>query len=108
MLGVIAGVYTIAGGLKAVVYTDAVQAILLFAGALMVSVLSFLAVGGSWADITAAVPESDLSVILPATDPVMPWPGLVTGVFLLGFYFWGTNQFMVQRTLGARNLNHGR
>ena len=108
VLGVIAGVYTIAGGLKAVVYTDAVQAVLLFAGALMVAVLSFLAVGGSWTDIAASVPEADLSVILPANHPVMPWPGLVTGVFLLGFYFWGTNQFMVQRTLGARNLNHGR
>lgn len=38
----------------------------------------------------------------------MPWPGLITGVFLLGFYFWGNNQFMVQRVLGARDLNHAR
>ncbi|QXD16599.1 sodium:solute symporter [Rhodocaloribacter litoris] len=107
VLGVLAGLYTVAGGLKAVVYTDAVQAVLLIFGACLVSFLAFEQVG-SWDAVTAVVPEADLSVVLPADHPVMPWPGLVTGVFLLGFYFWGTNQFMVQRTLGAKDLNHGR
>lgn len=108
VLGVLAGFYTITGGLKAVVYTDAVQAVLLLLGAAIVAVASFNAIGGSWADVVAAVPEADLSVVLPASDPVLPWPGIFTGVFLLGFYFWATNQFMVQRTLGAKNLNEGR
>jgi len=107
-LGILAGMYTIAGGLKAVVYTDAVQAVLLLAGALLVAVFSFEAIGGSWAAVTAAIPADDLSIIRPPSDPVLPWPGLVTGVFILGFYFWGTNQFMVQRTLAARDLHHGR
>ncbi|MDH3497098.1 MAG: sodium:solute symporter [Gemmatimonadota bacterium] len=108
VLGVVAGVYTIAGGLKAVVYTDAVQAVLLLVGSVLVAVLSFNAIGGSWSAVTAAVPADDLSIVRPMSDPVLPWPGLVTGVFLLGFYFWGTNQFMVQRTLAAKDLNHGR
>lgn len=108
VLGILAGIYTIAGGLKAVVYTDAVQAVLLLIGAFLVAVLSFDAIGGSWSAVVAAVPADDLSIIRPASDPVMPWPGVITGVFLLGFYFWGTNQFMVQRTLGARDLHHGR
>lgn len=108
VLGILAGAYTIAGGLKAVVYTDAVQAVLLLLGALLVAVLSFNAIGGSWSAVLAAVPADDLSIVRPASDPVLPWPGLVTGVFLLGFYFWATNQFMVQRTLGAKNLDHGR
>jgi SSS family solute:Na+ symporter len=108
VLGILAGVYTIAGGLKAVVYTDAVQAVLLLIGSCLVAVLSFNAIGGSWSAVTAAVPAADLSIVRPASDPVLPWPGLVTGVFLLGFYFWGTNQFMVQRTLGAKDLHHGR
>ncbi|MEJ2089453.1 MAG: sodium/solute symporter, partial [Gammaproteobacteria bacterium] len=108
VLGILAGVYTIAGGLKAVVYTDAVQAVLLLIGSCLVAVLSFNAIGGSWSAVTAAVPAADLSIVRPASDPVLPWPGLVTGVFLLGFYFWGTNQFMVQRTLGAQDLHHGR
>jgi SSS family solute:Na+ symporter len=108
LLGIVAGVYTIAGGLKAVVYTDAVQAVLLLLGACLVAVLSFNAVGGSWSAVVAAVPAEDLSIVRPASDPVLPWPGLITGVFLLGFYFWATNQFMVQRTLGAKDLDHGR
>jgi len=108
VLGVLAGVYTVAGGLRAVVYTDAVQAVLLLLGACLVAVMSFDAIGGSWSAVVARVPASDLSIIRPASDPVMPWPGLVTGVFLLGFYFWGTNQFMVQRALGAKDLHHGR
>jgi len=107
VLGVLAGLYTIAGGLKAVVYTDAVQAILLIIGAVIVSFLAFEHVG-SWSAVTAAVPADHLSIVRPASDPTLPWPGLISGVFLLGFYFWGTNQFMVQRTLGAKDLNHGR
>ena len=107
VLGLLAGLYTVAGGLKAVVYTDAVQAVLLLLGAVLVAVLSFKAVG-SWEVVEAQIPVGDLSIIRPADDPVLPWPGLVTGVFLLGFYFWCTNQFMVQRVLGARDLNHGR
>jgi SSS family solute:Na+ symporter len=108
VLGIVAGVYTIAGGLKAVVYTDTVQAVLLLIGAGLVAALSFNAIGGSWSAVVASVPASDLSIVRPASDPVMPWPGLVTGVFLLGFYFWATNQFMVQRALGAKDLDHGR
>ncbi len=108
VLGILAGIYTVAGGLKAVVYTDAVQAVLLLIGASLVAILSFNAIGGSWSAVLAAVPADDLSIIRPASDPVMPWPGLITGVFLLGFYFWATNQFMVQRTLAAKDLNHGR
>jgi SSS family solute:Na+ symporter len=108
VLGIVAGAYTIAGGLKAVVYTDAVQAVLLLLGACLVAVLSFNAVGGSWSAVVAQIPADDLSIVRPTSDPVLPWPGLVTGVFLLGFYFWATNQFMVQRALGAKNLDHGR
>ncbi|MFQ6114972.1 MAG: sodium transporter, partial [bacterium] len=49
-----------------------------------------------------------LSLIRPLDDPGVPWLGLFTGLPLLGFYFWCTNQFMVQRVLSARNLQHGR
>jgi SSS family solute:Na+ symporter len=107
VLAVLAGLYTIAGGLAAVVYTDAIQAVLLLGGSILVAILAFVKVG-SWEAVTAVTPPEMLSLIRPADDPIMPWPGLLTGVFLLGFYFWGTNQFMVQRVLGAKNLNHGR
>ncbi|NBC00273.1 MAG: sodium/solute symporter [Bacteroidetes bacterium] len=107
VLAVLAGLYTVAGGLAAVVYTDAIQAVLLLLGSIAISWLAFQEIG-SWAEITAAVPEAKLSIIRPIGDPVLPWPGLLTGVFLLGFYFWTTNQFMVQRVLGAKDLQQGR
>ena len=107
ILALLSGLYTIAGGLKAVVYTDVIQAVLLIGASIVVSVIAFNQVG-SWQAVTEATPPDMLSLVQPIDDPVLPWPGLITGVFLLGFYFWGTNQFMVQRTLGAKNLDHGR
>ena len=108
ILALIAGAYTIAGGLKAVVYTDAIQGTLLLVGAGAVSVMAWNAIGG-WDAVTAVTPDEKLSLIQPIdVENGMPWPGLLTGVFLLGFYFWTTNQFMVQRVLGAKNLDHGR
>ncbi len=107
VLAVLAGLYTIAGGLAAVVYTDAVQAVLLLLGASIISFTAFSRVG-SWEAVTEVVPPEALSIILPADDPTLPWTGLITGVFLLGFYFWTNNQFMVQRVLGAKDLDNGR
>ena len=107
ILAVLSGLYTIAGGLKAVVYTDVIQAVLLIAASIVVSIIAFEQVG-SWSAVKDVTPPEMLSLVRPIDDPVLPWPGLITGVFLLGFYFWGTNQFMVQRTLGAKDLDHGR
>ena len=42
------------------------------------------------------------------TVKVLPWPGIITGVLIVGIYFWCTNQFIIQRALGARSLEHGR
>ncbi len=110
ILALVAGLYTIAGGLKAVVYTDVIQAVLLIAGSAAVAWLGWEAIQdqGGWDAVTAITPADKLSLILPADDPNLPWPGLLTGVFILGFYFWVTNQFMVQRTLAARSLQDGR
>ncbi len=107
ILALLAGAYTILGGLKAVVYTDTIQAVLLMLGAVLISALAFGKVG-SWEVVTTSVDEGMLSLIQPASDPFLPWPGLLFGIPLLGFYFWCTNQFMVQRVLGAKSLDHGR
>ena len=100
------GLYTITGGLAAVVYTDAIQSVVLILGAIVVSVLTFQQ-AGSWAEITAALGEDRMSLIRPADDPYLPWPGLVLGIPLLGFYYWTTNQYIVQRALGARSVRDG-
>ncbi|MFU8812706.1 MAG: sodium:solute symporter [Balneolaceae bacterium] len=107
ILALLAGAYTVLGGLKAVVYTDTIQAVLLLFGATLISVLAFGQIG-SWEVVTTAVDDGMLSLIQPADDEFLPWPGLLFGVPLLGFYFWCTNQFMVQRVLGAKSLDHGR
>lgn len=106
-LAAASGVYTIVGGLKAVLYTEVVQAVILLSAAVVLSALAFDRVGGLEA-IRAGVPAAKLSLIRPIDDPGVPWLGLVTGVPILGFYFWCTNQFMVQRVLSARSLDHGR
>lgn len=107
VLALVAGAYTVVGGLAAVIYTDAIQAVLLVAGSVLITVIAFEQVG-SWAAVVQAVPPDHLSLIRPLDDPAMPWLGLVVGVPLLGFYFWCTNQFMVQRVLSAKDLRHGR
>jgi len=107
LLAIAAGVYTIVGGLAAVMYTDAVQAILLIVASAFIAVAAFSEAGG-WHAVMSGVPAGMISVIRPADDPGVPWPGLLTGIPLLGFYFWCTNQFMVQRVISAKNIDHAR
>ncbi len=106
-LAIAAGLYTVAGGLKAVIYTDAIQTVLLLIGAIVISAIAFQRVGG-WEGMTAGLAPERLSLIRPLDDESMPWLGLLTGVPLLGFYFWCANQFMVQRVLSAKSVGHAR
>lgn len=105
-LALVAGLYTVTGGLKAVMYTDVFQAAILLVGSMTLTWLAFDAIGG-WEALVSSVPAERLSLVRPASDANLPWPGLVLGVPLLGFYFWCTNQFMAQRVLSAKNLSHG-
>lgn len=107
LLAIAAGLYTIAGGLRAVIYTDALQTILLLIGAVVISSTAFMRVGG-WDGMTSGLDASQLSLWRPLDDPAVPWLGLLTGIPLLGFYFWCTNQFMAQRILSARDLDQAR
>jgi solute:Na+ symporter, SSS family len=107
VLALSAGIYTIAGGLKAVIYTEVIQAVVLLSASIFIAWFSFEAAGG-WDKVMSSVPAEKLSLIRPIHDPNLPWLGLVVGVPLLGFYFWCTNQFMTQRVLSAKNENHGR
>jgi solute:Na+ symporter, SSS family len=102
-----AGIYTLAGGLRAVIYTESVQAILLLAGAVVIAVAAVARVGG-WHAVTQRVNPAMLSLIRPADDPGVPWPGLALGIPVLGIYYWCTNQYIVQRVLSARSLDDGR
>jgi len=107
ILAALAGVLSIFGGLGAVVISDTIQAVVLIIGGFIVFLLAFEAIP-SWQELTAAAPEGALNIIQPLSDPNLPWPGLFSGVLIVGIYFWTTNQVMVQRVLGAKSMDHGR
>jgi len=102
-----AGLYTMLGGLRAVIVTEAVQAVVLLVGALLIALGAFSRAGG-WHAVMSGVNPAALSLIRPIGDPSVPWPGLVLGIPLLGFYYWCTNQTIVQRMLSARDLEQAR
>jgi solute:Na+ symporter, SSS family len=103
----IAGVYIFFGGLDAVVLNDTVQALLILAGGTVIAAMTFDRLS-SWQTFKQAVTPSHLHLMQPASDAVLPWPGIFSGVLIVGLYFWCTNQFIIQRALGARSLSHGR
>jgi solute:Na+ symporter, SSS family len=101
------GIYTVAGGLRAVLITDAIQMVVLIGGAIAVTLIGLNAVGG-WGELTAAAGPEFMTLWKPATDPNFPWTGIVLGAPILGIWYWCTDQFIVQRVLAARNLSEAR
>jgi SSS family solute:Na+ symporter len=106
-LALVAGAYTVLGGLAAVVITDAIQATVLIIGMAVVGILVAFSLD-SWEQVQRAAPEDAFSLVQPASDATIPWPGLATGVILLSIWYFCINQYVVQRALGAASLDHGR
>lgn len=119
ILAFAAAAYTIPGGLNSVIQTEVIQAVLLIGGSCILTFFALQEVGG-WTAMMEGLDAKNqagelalnskevFSMVRSADDEFMPWTGLVFGVPILGFYFWANNQFMVQRILGAKDLNHGR
>jgi SSS family solute:Na+ symporter len=101
------GAYTVFGGLRAVLYTDLLQTFVLIGGSLAVTLLGLNAVGG-WDGLTASVPTGFLDMWKPASDPDFPWTGILFGAPILGVWYWCTDQFIVQRTLSAKDIDNAR
>ncbi|XP_053432872.1 sodium/glucose cotransporter 4 isoform X2 [Nycticebus coucang] len=124
ILLVVTAVYTIAGGLTAVIYTDALQTVIMVGGALVLMFLGFQEVG--WypgleqryrqAIPNATVPNTTCHLPRPDAfhmlrDPVsgdIPWPGLIFGLTVLATWCWCTDQVIVQRSLSAKSLSHAK
>ncbi len=96
------GIYTLFGGLKAVLYTDALQMFVLLLGAVAVTALGLNAIGG-WDGLTAVVGRERFDLWLPSSHPDFPWTGILFGAPILGIWYWCTDQFIVQRVLAARD-----
>ena len=103
-LALFAGLYTAAGGLRAVVYTDVLQSVVLLLGSALLATLVFAEFDYSWARVVDSMPDGHLSLIRPIDDPVLPWLGTLIGLPIMGFYYWTMNQYVSQRLLGARNV----
>jgi SSS family solute:Na+ symporter len=101
------GLYTVLGGMRAVVYTETLQAIILVVGAGALTLIGIQHVGG-WASMTETVTPSYLNMWRSASDPDFPWPALFITSTIVGVWYWCTDQYIVQRTLTARNIKEGR
>jgi len=107
VVGLVTALYTMKGGLSAVVFTDAIQATILIAAAIILTVIGLHEVGGI-AALHAKLDPSMFSMVKPATDPDLPWPGVFIGVFFVGTFYFSMDQVLVQRVFAAKNLNEGR
>ena len=111
------GLYTILGGLKAVLYTDMIQLFILLGGMILVTVYGFNAIGG-WGGMMDAVSATAseqgkttstfFNLWRPSSDSNYPWTGMMFGAPILGIWYWCTDQFIVQRVLSAKDISNGR
>lgn len=107
ILIVITGLYTIFGGLRAVIYTEVMQAVVLIVGSVTLMFIGLHAVGG-WSGLRAAVPPDYFSMWKPSSHKDFPWTGVVFGAPILGIWYWCTDQHIVQRVLAAKNIQDAR
>ncbi len=114
-LVLITALYTVLGGMKSVLYTSVLQTPILLIGSLVIVVLGLRAVGG-WEEVLAvcgATPVNEygdtmVNLIRNNNDPDFPWLGALIGSAIIGFWYWCTDQFIVQRVLSGRNQKESR
>lgn len=135
IIGVISAIYVFAGGLKACAWADLLQGTALILGGIVVAVLAMKALGladpaalavtatggtmdpsdiagaGAWERLKllngGPLPAGKMHMVRPGNDPVIPWTALVVGLWIPNFFYWGLNQYITQRTLGAKTLAEG-
>ena len=114
-LVVLTGLYTTFGGMKAVLYTSVLQTPILLIGSVAVLVIGLVKIGG-WGEmmeIVRATPANDFGdsmadLIRSPKDPDFPWTGVLLGSAIIGFWYWCTDQFIVQRVLSGRDMTQAR
>ncbi len=105
---VLTGIYTVVGGLLAVVLTESLQTIVLLTGAICITAIGLHHAGG-WSGVAASVEPVKLTMLRSASDPAdLPWYSVFLGYPVIGLWYWCADQTIVQRVLGARDENHAR
>ena len=105
-LVVITGIYTVAGGMKAIMYTSVLQTPVLLIGSILILFLGLVKVGG-WGEVERLCGDN-IHLIRPTADPEFPWTGVIFGSMIIGFWYWCTDQYIVQRVLSGSNQKHAR
>lgn len=125
-LVVLTGLYTVFGGMKAVLYTSVLQTPILLFGSIAILIIGLVKLGG-WADMMEIVRSTDVTYLNDAGeviyhsakdsmanlirspgDPDFPWTGVLLGSAIIGFWYWCTDQFIVQRVLSGRDQKQAR
>ena len=112
IISILTAIYTIVGGLRAVVVTESIQTVVLLTGAVIMSIAAYLKMGG-WAPMVQVLTENNqldkLSMMRPHGDTSgMPWYAVFLGYPVIGIWYWCADQTIVQRVLGAKDENHAR
>ncbi len=113
-LVVVTGIYTVLGGMKSVLYTSILQTPVLLIGSIMILIVGMIKIGG-WGELVTVAQanvtdqgDNLLKLVRSADDPVFPWTGVLFASPIIGFWYWCTDQFIVQRVLSGRNQKEAR
>lgn len=101
------GLYTILGGLKAVIYTDMIQMFILIGSSILITWVGLSHLGG-WAELKSIAGPEFFNLWKPLNHSEFPWTGIVFGAPILGVWYWCTDQFIVQRVLAAKDIKNAR
>lgn len=107
LIVLITGLYSVIGGSNAVIRTQYFQGIILIIGAFIVSMVGFIAVGG-FEGIYSKVPDEFFNMFKSIDDADYPWTGILFGAPIIAFWYWCTDQYIVQRILSAKSIDHAR
>jgi SSS family solute:Na+ symporter len=102
---VLTGIYTVFGGMRAVIYTESMQTVIFIVGSSLITFYGLSALGG-WGELQSTLKSSASQFALwrPLSDPEFPWLGVMIASPIIGIWYWCTDQYIVQRTLAAKNL----
>lgn len=113
-LVLITGIYTVIGGMKAILYTSVLQTPVLLIGSITIVVVGLIKVGG-WGELQAICSgnvtehgDSMMTLVRSSKDSEFPWTGVILGSAIIGFWYWCTDQYIVQRVLSGRNQTQSR
>ncbi len=105
-LVVITGIYTVAGGMRAIMYTSVLQTPVLLIGSIVILFIGLKTVGG-WSEVERLC-ANNIHLIRSVKNPEFPWTGVIFGSMIIGFWYWCTDQYIVQRVLSGRNQKQAR